>query len=1033
MKTLIKISLISFIFILISSAVLAEPASVWHPGGGIADFEDDISDSVSTTGSNIPATVDDIFEVGSKALRFKHENGKTASYTLTFDNPLTFDPRKVYVLSFDFKTNTIDGYRWIKYGSNGNNTNLIRIKVSNDKNLYLEDTDYSDEDARIAQLTLNEPHNIKLVIDGHRRLLGEIWVDGKQYDFIESRFNKELRYPIDSITIYQQSWKDNVYSWYDNFTFTAVDKTKTDVFYKIAQYDDASVFTDNSAISVCTSVESASAKNSNMYLAVYEGDTLFEVKTYDLALKKGMNYHEGSINIDSNRKVLKVFMWDEGLAPVMVSDVLKGDLTLAEYKSRVKTSLHSEEMPSNADIAAILDTMTAAGSFNNLNYGPKTTDYCYDHCNRLHKLALALANPDYSYGQINKADVASALTRGINYWIDVDAAFTFDNWYYEYITVPEYMGKLLLLAEDAGILDEATMSALADFMASRAQEIDTVSINDSGSNAFQEHRNRSYYALYVNDANMLIDCFEKMGNEMRLASEMTGAGDKWRRKNWSGSVTVTSLPDTIEGIQSDYSALFHGPQLYSGTYGLTFISGISRFLKDTNGLGLFPEDKIENIIDQVLEHYAYIGRGTTLDYSTVGRMIGTDSASAKSGRFDEVYQAAENLLSLGLDYRKQELRSFVDSRYREPAITGHKYFYMADYTAHTKPGYLFTLKASSNRTIASESLICANLKGRSLGDGATFIYQTGREYDDVFVAWDWNRVPGTTAVQKDFDSISSGTHSYQSSASGKVGGAGDNNNGVTAMELIRDDLSAKKAWFMFDGAVVALGADITTEGESPVYTSVNQCISAGDASYADSRGDGYPIPFGTGATTLQTPAWVLHEGIGYIFNSKSDIYVENCVKSGDRYDIDWKGESYKKHSDIQDRNMFSLWFDHTAEGLTAYEYIIVPGADADMLNSLISADSYKVISNTGTLQAVQSGDEMQAAFWQGATADFDNISITADQSCVIAAKPEGGRVKLYAARLDPEITEVNITVTVDGIEQKREKISLPLDGSAVLR
>ena len=40
-----------------------------------------------------------------------------------------------------------------------------------------------------------------------------------------------------------------------------------------------------------------------------------------------------------------------------------------------------------------------------------------------------------------------------------------------------------------------------------------------------------------------------------------------------------------------------------------------------------------------------------------------------------------------------------------------------------------------------------NLKGYNLPLGATNILTSGKEYEGIFPVWNWNKIPGTTAVQ----------------------------------------------------------------------------------------------------------------------------------------------------------------------------------------------------------------------------------------------------------------------------------------------
>ena len=113
-------------------------------------------------------------------------------------------------------------------------------------------------------------------------------------------------------------------------------------------------------------------------------------------------------------------------------------------------------------------------------------------------------------------------------------------------------------------------------------------------------------------------------------------------------------------------------------------------------------------------------------------------------------------------------------------------------------------------------------KSVHLSDGANYLYLTGGEYSNIFPAWDWTRIPGTTAIQGTYTGEKNpiavkGTTTFD-------GGVSDGAYGLAAMDLARGNLTARKALFFFDTSYVALGAGITLtdDTEHAVATDVNQ-------------------------------------------------------------------------------------------------------------------------------------------------------------------------------------------------------------------
>lgn len=989
----------------------AEAGDNWMPEGIDIDFENVVPEiMISSAGTGDPY-------VEGGVLCIPHGKDEYIIQKDMSETPIVFKEDKDYVLSFDFRTGKVGGTRQIfNYGGEigyGKGYCLIHFKTL-DGAVYISNG-WND---KISKLETGTDYNIEFLIDGASRRLYEVRVNGTPKTIDLAHFWRALPEVIDNFNIVQKNWGDGGTTQIDNIKFREIDKTQTNLFFKSKNGNEISYFGYDNDIEICTAVKLPCSDTINMYVGVYEGNTLLEITPYTYNLSQGMNYLKEDLYISGSDKKVKVFLWNSTGVPLTLSGILKSNANLLEYKSRIKLAFNQRnELPTKEELLSYLDSINGDGSFSNVNYTTKTVDYCYTHCDRLLKIAHVLWSEDDLYSDIDRQTLISALEKGIEYWIGFDTTeFTFDNWYYEYITVPDYMSKTLFLLEDVEDIDEGIVDKLNTYMVQKTKEIDSVSKRDTGSNILQLQQNKIYYALYTEDANMLKNAFERINKELRLASDMTELGDLWRARKWETSTTISGLPDTYTGIQDDYAYLFHGPQLHSGSYGCTFLCGVAEILVDTKNLDLFPLDGVKNITDLLLEHYAYIGRGNTMDYSTIGRMIGEKGDSVGADYYSLVYDACDNLVIFGSDYRRDELLAFSNSRPKDdgvitPAFTGHKYFYSADYTAHAKENYLFTLKASSARTIASECGSYRNLKGRHLGDGVTFIYRTGKEYEDAFAAFNWHRLPGTTAEEKAFDEITTGSYTYESTKSQRVGGINFNGNGATAMELIRDGLTAKKSWFMFDDAVVCLGTDITQDTDNNVYTSVNQCLSFGDALYANSDGKLGTLAFGTVETKLDSPKWILHDGIGYIFNSNQYIYAENLAKKGDRYEISWRGSPVKNKTEMVSRNILSLWFNHKTDNTTNYEYIIVPDTTSDELNSYAEADTFKVLSNSSAIQAASCAGEVQAAFWAEGSLQFGEYSINASDTCLIAATIEDGKISLKAAVLDPEVTGVTITIS----------------------
>jgi chondroitin AC lyase len=217
-------------------------------------------------------------------------------------------------------------------------------------------------------------------------------------------------------------------------------------------------------------------------------------------------------------------------------------------------------------------------------------------------------------------------------------------------------------------------------------------------------------------------------------------------------------------------------------------------------------------------------RGGVFDYSVVGREIVRSGKSARG-----IETTADRLAQLGSP-RRQELADFAARLRGDRSVAplaGNRHFWKADYMAHHRIGYFASARMFSTRMANTDSF--TNGEGRQshhIADGAAFLYRNGDEYRDIFPVWDWRKVPGTTVEQ--VPALLEPRLVRSMGETCFAGGVSDGIHGMAAMDLARDSLAAKKAWFYFDDEFVCLGAGITCDSSNSVCTSVNQCLRSGD-------------------------------------------------------------------------------------------------------------------------------------------------------------------------------------------------------------
>ncbi|MDZ7606241.1 MAG: polysaccharide lyase family 8 super-sandwich domain-containing protein [Cyclobacteriaceae bacterium] len=114
------------------------------------------------------------------------------------------------------------------------------------------------------------------------------------------------------------------------------------------------------------------------------------------------------------------------------------------------------------------------------------------------------------------------------------------------------------------------------------------------------------------------------------------------------------------------------------------------------------------------------------------------------------------------------------------------------------------------------------------GDGTNHIYRTGVEYDDIAPVYDYQKIPGTTILQK--PELPAPTEIRSSGFTDFVGAVTDGKYAAVGFDFKspHDPLCARKAWFFFDEEYVCLGTGISAKKELPVVTTLNQCLLHGE-------------------------------------------------------------------------------------------------------------------------------------------------------------------------------------------------------------
>jgi chondroitin AC lyase len=477
-------------------------------------------------------------------------------------------------------------------------------------------------------------------------------------------------------------------------------------------------------------------------------------------------------------------------------------------------------------------------------------------------------------------------------------------------------------------------------------------------------------------------------------------------------------PQTAEGIQQDDSFHQHGVQLYNGGYGLSFADDVGRFIAFSWGAGYqIPADRMVIFSAYILDGERWMLRGKTIDFSVVGREITREGKVVAPddwtvGPISPVGPAygfvqMVTLLAARPVPRQAEFAALAASLHAgapSDGLTGNKNFWCSDYMAHRRSGYFTSVKMLSERMQDGEMVNTEGRKSVHLSDGVNLLYVTGSEYNDIFPAWDWNKLPGTTAVQGGLDL---GDPRFIG-ARGRTkfdGGVSDGTYGIATMDLQRGSLTAYKSWFFFDEGYLALGAGITLSGDKQdVATDVNQTRLSGAVTSSLMK---HSISNGSFHRTLDRPGWIYHDHVAYLFPAKTDLEMSLLPQTGR-----WSEIGAGSDSPVTVPT-FDLWIDHGDEPKDAkYEYVVLPGVSLMMARSYSKALTIRSLVNTEEVQAGYSRAAriVEIVFRKPGELRTPVGLVHVDHACALLIRASQGGLTVTAS--DPAHGSFDLDVTV---------------------
>jgi chondroitin AC lyase len=403
---------------------------------------------------------------------------------------------------------------------------------------------------------------------------------------------------------------------------------------------------------------------------------------------------------------------------------------------------------------------------------------------------------------------------------------------------------------------------------------------------------------------------------------------------------------TERGMQYDYS-FHHRVDRVNNTlsYGLGYADAFAEWAAFVSGTKYqFSVKPLQQLVDYYLDGICKMMiYGKYENPGAQNRDITRADAQRAFGT-----ASLERLLK-ATDYRKNEMEEIIRIRRGEasPKLSHSTFFWQSEHFTFQRPDFFTSVRMYSNRDYNMEwPYNGEGLMNHHRGDGTNYISRTGFEYDELSPVCDWQKIPGTTVVQKPI--LPSENEIQKKGLTEFVGAVTDGKYGAVAFDFKspHDPLEAKKAWFFFDHEYVCLGAGINSESKLPVATTLNQCLLKGEVVVMNAS---QSETLKNGEHQFDQVKWVFHDGTGYLFPLTSKVVVSNQAQTGSWFIANHQSDTPKEEVK---KDVFKLWIDHGTQPADAsYQYMVVPSTTRKEMESQ-SDRPITVLANTTAVQAV---------------------------------------------------------------------------------
>ncbi|MCJ0604787.1 polysaccharide lyase family 8 super-sandwich domain-containing protein [Enterococcus cecorum] len=448
-----------------------------------------------------------------------------------------------------------------------------------------------------------------------------------------------------------------------------------------------------------------------------------------------------------------------------------------------------------------------------------------------------------------------------------------------------------------------------------------------------------------------------------------------------GLLTVLNFVKEGQGFYRDGSFIDHTDVAYTGAYGNVLMDGFSQILPMiANTSFALPAEKTAILYEWIDRAYFPIILNGELMDMTRGRSISRASAESHAAAIEalrgivRIAQASDeaqkmHLLSavkgrIGEDtfyVPYQNLKSYTDISLFEkllnddtiPAVKPETFlhsFHNMDKFVYNNAENHFAIALSmySDRTQNYEDMNNENRHGWYTSDGMVYLYNNDLTHysEGYWPTVDPYKMPGTTELVTARED-GSGQVNLPSSFVGAS--KFDEKNAAVAMDFTNynEELSARKAWFIFGDKIVMLTTNIQNKSSDASVTTIENRKLVPDKNtkiYVNGEEMTADKVMNSAVDTFYLETADPNQRIGYAFLTPLSLDIEKQARTHS-----WSEINYGQPSDPV-TNTFVTVTHTTQQNGENLAYVLMPNQDQEALNA--AKDTVKVVVQNNDLQVV---------------------------------------------------------------------------------